>query len=849
MIKMKLIKQGVVLQLGLLFVILISYYFKQSSYESNGLLDIILTTDSNAVWSDFLDAIPFLFPGRGYIAQYLLVIIIFSLDKLFFRKNKMFKESFARVVVAVFLLSFLSLVFNLYLNFTVDELQSNQVNITMLIIKYFVFYLPDMIFLILYLEVVWSVFNKAWKALAFIFLYFILTFILGAYGVDIGLIYYGHLPFKNAAIETFAGLNNYLVTHLFYILYWVVISFIIFMLFQTYNDYKKHSQKKITKNILFLASGIIIALVLFSEITSKTSSYSVIQQVEQNEKITPNKEQEAVLKFPKMEVLKLKVNIDIMPQEGKVVINGLYHIKNIAKEKINSIIINLPKNVTLLSSEISINNKIIGKKNVSSDTSDVIRYILDEEVNELDVLTYKFKAQYKSYLSTFISSLGNKVNKHYTSLESNELFPSVVLLNVVNKNGKIKLSYQDKATLTKDFFLRVAKESNISLSTIRTQIAITSGYLEGERVINDRRYFSYKSIDQRLYFPIISANYRKHEVENKGFKIRCFSLLEYSKRCGFIAKNSIKILDYYTSVLGKLPSKDITIVQRPIDSGLSRTFQNLITLSSKIAFKSDLEIANNETGLFQLLAHEIAHLWFGHLLKISNENGSAAFSEGLSQFLSLSAIKRIKGVKAFELFTLRGERLYKKYYNQDKPLINTTSINEERFITYTKSSLLYYGLSQQVNEENFFYVVRQYLSYAKTIKAGSTIFEFEKYLIENLESKYKVMIRAIFNKADHYDISVGKANYYFDGEQYILDIELDNRKNSILVKEHSEDVKQLQIEIISSNSQKLKMKIPFVLGKQNQRIILDYEPKIVRLDPNYWFIDIDRSNNFVLLSK
>jgi aminopeptidase N len=188
------------------------------------------------------------------------------------------------------------------------------------------------------------------------------------------------------------------------------------------------------------------------------------------------------------------------------------------------------------------------------------------------------------------------------------------------------------------------------------------------------------------------------------------------------------------------------------------------------------------SGLETVLAHEIAHMWFGDLVSAKNWNdiwfkeGAATWSEALWEVERFQnenryfQVMRSKAVNYFQnpvLFT-------KPIYGNPASIIFT---NPYVFLTYNKASWIYHQLNMLLGQELNLSILRNLLNHFKF--GNIDVYEFKSFYIEQTQDlELDFDIELFFEQwlfgAGHpqYDCQVSRAEIENDDDEILYDVQL-----------------------------------------------------------------------------
>ncbi len=817
-----------------------------SGYSSREISLLEPTLTMKLLWKPF-DSIQFI------IFSNIVFVSLFITDYYFFKNYRQLGEVTLRLFSIIFILFFFIFSTRIFYLLISSSIILKDIPWLAFFIKFLIFFIPDIFFSVFLLILLEKILHKLWQVLLVSIVYYVATIVLAQFHWDLGLLLFGHLPYINAPYEYFAGFNNYLVIHLFYVLYWLAITATVIGIFLLAKNILKNLRTSI---IVLTFCSISIAIAAASYIHFKTvySAYNIPYRYSFSSnkfryKYTQTYDGLTSQRYPKIQLDEIIAKIEIFPDSENLILTGTYTLSNMSNKPVTNLLVTLPPYTKHIESSF---NLASSEKIMPSLLEDInlINYQFTQPLQPNDKAQYFFKLSYKNLKGIFSPTYNNKITSYYSYIQNKDIFPIIggepnyfyIPKPPIKENEQIvKLDF-DPAN---SFFQKKVRHIKLELVTESKQTAVTSGKLTKQWQDGSRTHYLYENHrTQRNYFPIVSAPYVKTRVQLENLDVVSYHLPQFQDNATFITGSTVSILQHYKNQLGFLPQHQISILQRPIDNGLSRTFPGLITLSTESAFDVYLDKADNKLAVFQLLAHELAHLWFGHYLITDLNKGSNSLSEGLSQFMSLNALKALKSKKEFERFYLYEVDIFNKYRHQDKPLKETENIDTERFLTYFKSSMLYFGLAERLSEEIFFDILKAYLS-STEVSHDQNLMDFSAFLKYQTKDHHTSVINEVFNHAGYYDFDVGKATFKSESDKYnlIIHLTVSRTERSHISPSTDSKKKEIMLAILDEKLEATVVKIPMKIGQQVIRITLNNKPNSIVIDPDYWYLDTNRSNN------
>ncbi|UJH92359.1 hypothetical protein LZ575_07480 [Antarcticibacterium sp. 1MA-6-2] len=156
------------------------------------------------------------------------------------------------------------------------------------------------------------------------------------------------------------------------------------------------------------------------------------------------------------------------------------------------------------------------------------------------------------------------------------------------------------------------------LGTSEEQTAVTAGSLQSSWMENGRRYSHYKTdAPIRHNYEIFSAVYEVHKAKCKDVEINIYHHPDHTKNLERMAKGMVASLDYFSKNFSPYPHRQMNLVEYPASGvGLNG---NPVTMSYSEGFSFfnvEKEVRNIDFP-FAVIAHEVAHQWWGGELRLS----------------------------------------------------------------------------------------------------------------------------------------------------------------------------------------------------------------------------------------
>jgi ABC-type transport system involved in multi-copper enzyme maturation permease subunit len=250
----------------------------------------------------------------------------------------------------------------------------------------------------------------------------------------------------------------------------------------------------------------------------------------------------------------------------------------------------------------------------------------------------------------------------------------------------------------------------------KPQIAVAPGYLTADWHKDGRHYFTYdmgqvKTLD---FYAYISGRYDVKRVTYQGIENPISIEVYHTPAHNFDVDDMIEAskagLAYYEKSFSPFQFKQYRILEFPRYRGFAQSFPNTVPFSESIGFIDRVEKPEDIDFTYFVVAHELAHQWWGHQLIGGRVEGSNMMSESLAEYSALRVMEKKYGTDNMHKFLtheldgyLRGRAGEIRHEN---PL---ALVQNEQYVWYQKGSLILYALSDYIGEDKLNLALHNFL--------------------------------------------------------------------------------------------------------------------------------------------
>ncbi|MDQ3228308.1 MAG: ABC transporter permease, partial [Pseudomonadota bacterium] len=190
-----------------------------------------------------------------------------------------------------------------------------------------------------------------------------------------------------------------------------------------------------------------------------------------------------------------------------------------------------------------------------------------------------------------------------------------------------------------------------TIGTVDGQTAVAPGMLRRSWREGGRRYFHYVTeapIDNG--YGIYSANYAVHEARWQDVAIRVYHHPAHAANVPRMAQSVRASLERYTRIFGPYPARQLTVVEAPGYALSARSHATSVRFFEGLALLNPDADWRKVDFVFAVMAHEMAHQWWGNLLVPAPVAGAPFVAESLAWYSALGVIADAKGEAHLDRF-------------------------------------------------------------------------------------------------------------------------------------------------------------------------------------------------------
>ncbi|MEK6591014.1 MAG: M1 family aminopeptidase [Nitrospinota bacterium] len=333
-------------------------------------------------------------------------------------------------------------------------------------------------------------------------------------------------------------------------------------------------------------------------------------------------------------------------------------------------------------------------------------------------------------------------------------------------------------------------------------------------------------------FAIIGGYFKRLSRSVNGIDYYMYSPVYHSEDMNKVIDNIILCHSFFKGQFGDDRFKNLTVVINPHGYRSYNHGSGIITLS-----KTD----------FSIIAHEIAHNWWGGtvyagILKGSGDGGQWII-EGFAEFSSLFAVERLQGKDAFlreielESFNPYKQRAIESITTFDN-LMDEVDIKISHQMIYAKGSYVLIMMREFMGEEKFIKMIRDFINEFQYRGASSLDFQMiaERTVGGSLSWFFDQWIRG----TGRLDYAITDVSFWEKEGSYITTARVLNKGEIRMPID-------VDIKAITEKGGELKK---IFAGDESTTVVFETKSKIKKIiiDPFMKWADMERENNFVSIN-
>jgi ABC-2 type transport system permease protein len=410
------------------------------------------------------------------------------------------------------------------------------------------------------------------------------------------------------------------------------------------------------------------------------------------------------------------------------------------------------------------------------------------------------------------------------------------------------------------------------VGTAKDQTAVAPGALLRTWIAGDRQYFHYATIAPILNdYAFFSAKYAVREAQwiphqplsdyappdsmqrsktiSKAVSIQIFYHPAHNINVERMVKSAQASLDYYTQVFGPYPYSHFRVLERP---GPGR---GMHADPMTIDFQEGYSLMNPAPGdlnlPYHIMAHEVAHQWWGLYLSPAAVEGSGLLVESFATYSAMQVVEETLGYEHLLRYLSQMRLEYEVPRSRAAPPLLQAN---NRFMNYRKGPFALFALTNYIGKDKVNIALRHMLQEYSPDPPLPTTLDFYRELQAVTPDSLQYLVYDLFAANTFWKLETKRATAkQIRAGTWQVALEVEARKvtvDSIGVETSRPMHDWIEIGVYAprvqgESSAKLLylQKHRIASGRQSIIVTVPEEPARAGIDPNHLLIDLELDDN------
>ena len=562
-----------------------------------------------------------------------------------------------------------------------------------------------------------------------------------------------------------------------------------------------------------------------------------------------------------LSIAAMKLNVDIYPDRREANIDANYMLVNKTNASIDVAHFTPP-------AEVETGSMTFNKPATLAFNDDELSYRIYSLQNPLrpgDSIAVNFRIRYNS--NGFLNEgLDNYVLEKATYFTNYDMLPFIGYQHyreISDKNLRSEYGLGDRPEVPSLYDMMARRRSarhdrlefEAVVSTSFDQVAVAPGELQRTWIENGRRYFHYKTsqaISNNSSF--FSGDYLSRQAQWKSsdgqtVKLNVYYHPFHAWKVEEMLNSLRASLDYYTATFGPYPWNHLTLIERPGAAGELNGEPTMIDYGEMFSLMNPQ--SNGLNLPYYVIAHEVAHQWWGAQFPAASVEGAGVLIEGLAVFSGMQVLEKNQGYEQL--------RRYLSFLRKSYEVPRTRAANpllraNNSFLGYRKGPIALYALSQYSSRDSVNLALRRLIEkYRSPERPPATILDLYDEIQRVTPDSLDYLLHDLFETNTYWDLQMKQAEAkQSPSGSWVVTLDISARKYIVDSTGVEHDVHMSDWIEVGVNApradndprRELYLKKHKVKsGKQTITVTVPEKPGRAGIDPNYLLIDLDLDNN------
>ena len=375
--------------------------------------------------------------------------------------------------------------------------------------------------------------------------------------------------------------------------------------------------------VVWLGSG---ALIYHQ--TNTVGNYSN-KQAKLDWQINYEKKYASFVHLPQPIIKSVRTIVDLFPNDGVYTVNGHYLLKNETNTPISKLWVSLDQSVNHFDVVIPDGEKQEIDKQFNQQFINLKHPLAPGAETTLDFTLKVIRNGFVPF------DTENSLVSNGTYIELEKYVPHFGYnqdLTIDDERIRKKAKLPAKAPRNLVDYIYHLIDFETIISTAIDQHVVTVGTLQKSWIVNNRRYFNYKTEKQiDFMFALSSARYELKQEKYKGVDLSIYYKKGQDYNVNTMMKAIKDALTYCTANFSAYPLKQFVLAEIPHYRGAATAYPGVVFSAERLNFLSNYSDSNAVNQAYAITAHEVAHQWWANQLNPAHVAGRAMLTESLAK--------------------------------------------------------------------------------------------------------------------------------------------------------------------------------------------------------------------------
>jgi len=382
------------------------------------------------------------------------------------------------------------------------------------------------------------------------------------------------------------------------------------------------------------------------------------------------------------------------------------------------------------------------------------------------------------------------------------------------------------------------------------ELMLNTAVLQKQWTKNNRSFFQYK-VNHKIsnFLGFSSGQYKSQTIRAGQTNIKAYFHPNHDKNIELMLNTAVESLKYFEQEYGPYPFPELSLVEIP-NRAFARAYPATIYISEHVGLKESITQGHGKDDFSYLIAHEIAHQWWGHQLASAKVEGEVLLIETLADYSALMVMKKLYGETYVNSVVTDSTQKYLSGRGAD--VLGETPLYKmlgQRYLRYHKGPVVLNAIRHLISESTLNQALKLLLDKkSNATKNYATSLDLLHVIKEISDESHHEKIDEWLTEIVTYDLNISnaKTEQLTNGKyQVTATVSGLTFKHAPLVeKKFTHDVTVgIYSEVMGQPYLLQQQSVQMTNGVQQVTFILDDAPFKIIIDPNNLFIDRNRINN------